>query len=70
MPAPVNELLLEPVVDAMKLLAKIPGRSTKKPSQGLGIWKVWEPGQVLKGSVGSEKGSGLDTTQAQEDRVD
>ena len=70
MPAPVNELLLELVVDAMKLLAEIRGCSSKKPSQGLGIRKVWEPGQILKGTVGPEKRSGLDTTQAQEDRVD
>src|ERR1017187_8916432 len=70
MPAPVNELLLELVVDAMKLMAKIRGCSSKKPSQGLGIRKVWEHGQILKGTVGPEKRSGLDTLQAQEDRVD
>src|ERR1039457_5743557 len=69
MPAPVNELLLELVVDAMKLMAKIRGCSSKKPSQGLGIRKVREPGQILKGTVGPEKRSGLDTPQAQEHRV-
>jgi hypothetical protein len=52
---PVYELLLESVIDAVKLTSEIVRRTAQKPTQGLRVWLVGQSREVLKRSIGSEK---------------
>ena|ERR1035441_112001 len=67
---PVNESLLEPIIDAVELLPEIRWRLLKEAAQALRIGITGQAGQVLERAVGSQERSGLDAIQAQHNRID
>ena len=66
----MNETLLEPMIDAVELLAEISWRLAEEAAQGLRIGIAGQAGQILEGAVGSQERSGLDTIQAQHNGID
>ncbi len=66
----VDETLLEPIIDAVKLFSEIRWRLAQKAAQGLWIRITGQASQILKGAVSPQERSGLDAIQTQHNGID
>ena len=65
----VDETLLEPIIDAVKLFSEIRWRLAQKAAQGLWIRITGQAGQILKSAIALQKRSPFDAIQAQHNGI-
>src|SRR6266567_1276492 len=66
---PVDESLLEPVINPVELLPEIRRRLAEEAAQGLRIGIAGQAGEILEGAIGAQERSRLNTIQAQQNRI-
>jgi hypothetical protein len=65
----VDKILQQVVVKPVKLLSKVSWSVEQKAAQTLGIRIAGQPGQVVKGDIGTEQRGILQTIQPQDDGI-